>query len=230
MNFTFINLDIKTLLCKAWIMENNWAAEHLQTIRTLMERSALYRRALAPVMFLVGAIGSIFGIAAIVANIDSPLKFVLWWFGAGILAIAGTLLLVRKQALKDAEPFWSAPTKRVVYSLCPSLLVGILCGISAIFSKSEYSLPLSILPPLWIAFYGIALNSAGFFMQRGMKFFGLLFSIFGGALLVFLPLFFGKQTDFKLLNLIMGTFFGAVHLAYGVYLYFTEKSVKKSES
>ena len=31
-------------------MEPNWAAEHLQVIRTLMERSALYRRALAPIM------------------------------------------------------------------------------------------------------------------------------------------------------------------------------------
>jgi hypothetical protein len=28
-------------------MESNWAVEHLQTIRTLMERTALYRRALA---------------------------------------------------------------------------------------------------------------------------------------------------------------------------------------
>ncbi|MDB6016752.1 MAG: hypothetical protein JWR19_1241, partial [Pedosphaera sp.] len=31
-------------------MKSDWAAEHLQTIRTLMERSAIYRRALAPVM------------------------------------------------------------------------------------------------------------------------------------------------------------------------------------
>ncbi len=38
-------------------MDTNQAAEHLQTIRTLMERSAVYRRALAPVMLLVGALG-----------------------------------------------------------------------------------------------------------------------------------------------------------------------------
>ncbi len=38
-------------------MDNNWAAQHLQTIRTLMERSALYRRALAPIFTFVGAIG-----------------------------------------------------------------------------------------------------------------------------------------------------------------------------
>ena len=39
-------------------METNWAAEHLQVIRTLMERSALYRRALAPVMLVSGVLGT----------------------------------------------------------------------------------------------------------------------------------------------------------------------------
>ena len=44
-------------------MESNWAAENLQTIRTLMERSAVYRRALAPVMTYVGVVGIIGGVA-----------------------------------------------------------------------------------------------------------------------------------------------------------------------
>jgi len=38
-------------------MNPNWAEENLQTIRTLMERSAVYRRALAPIMILAGVIG-----------------------------------------------------------------------------------------------------------------------------------------------------------------------------
>ena len=38
-------------------METKWAVDNLQTIRTLMERSALYRRALAPIMILAGTIG-----------------------------------------------------------------------------------------------------------------------------------------------------------------------------
>src|ERR1700690_4243469 len=44
------------LLCGAKYMgmETNWAAEQLQTIRTLMERSAVYRRALGPVMLFAG--------------------------------------------------------------------------------------------------------------------------------------------------------------------------------
>ncbi len=38
-------------------MEPKWAEENLQTIRTLMERSAVYRRALAPIMLFAGLLG-----------------------------------------------------------------------------------------------------------------------------------------------------------------------------
>ena len=42
-------------------MKPKWAEENLQTIRTLMERSAVYRRALAPIMLFAGALGVIGG-------------------------------------------------------------------------------------------------------------------------------------------------------------------------
>ena len=47
-------------------MDTSWAAENLQTIRTLMERSALYRRALAPIMTyngVVGCVAAVIGLA-----------------------------------------------------------------------------------------------------------------------------------------------------------------------
>ena len=36
-------------------MNTNWAEENLKAIRTLMERSAVYRRALGPIMLMAGA-------------------------------------------------------------------------------------------------------------------------------------------------------------------------------
>ena len=44
-------------------MNPKWAEENLHTIRTLMERSALYRRALAPVMLVCGIAGLAGGVA-----------------------------------------------------------------------------------------------------------------------------------------------------------------------
>lgn len=202
-------------------MEDNWAAEHLQTIRTLMERVALYRRALSPVMFLTGIIGLIFSLCGVSFNISSPLKFVIWWLFAGLLAFIGTLLITRKQALKEQEPFWSGPTKRVINSLIPPLYAGVSLGVCGAVNQNlinPYTLPL-----MWIIFYGVALFSAGFFMQRGMKLFGALFVLTGGILIILFSLA-NIKPDYKLAHYLMGLFFGAIHIAYGIYLRFTEKS------
>src|SRR5512146_286259 len=109
-------------------MESNWAAEHLQVIRTLMERAALYRRALAPVMIYNGVLGLAgggrgwgFGISAVQASMG-------YGAGVGVVALAGSFLLVRRQALKEAEPFWSPPTRRVAQALLPALFVGSVAG------------------------------------------------------------------------------------------------------
>jgi len=91
-------------------METNWAAEHIQVIRTLMERSAVYRRALAPIMTYNGAVGSAAAVLGCLLKIESPRAFILYWAAVGGVAVAGSFLLVRRQALRESEPFWSPPT------------------------------------------------------------------------------------------------------------------------
>jgi hypothetical protein len=58
-------------------MDPKWAADNLQTIRTLMERSAVYRRALAPVMIFIGIIGLGGSAAGWRGGFESPRAFVL---------------------------------------------------------------------------------------------------------------------------------------------------------
>ena len=38
--------------------------------------------------------------------------------------LAGSLVLVRRQALKESEPFWSPPTRRVTQAMLPPLVAG----------------------------------------------------------------------------------------------------------
>ena len=57
-------------------------------------------------------------------------------------------------------------------------------------------------------------------MPRGIKVFGWVF-IAGNCALLCLTAF--TQIEFPNVNWIMGFFFGVLHLAYGVYLYLTEK-------
>jgi hypothetical protein len=69
--------------------------------------------------------------------------------------------------------------------------------------------------------YGSALHAAGFFMPRGMKLFGWIFVVLGCLLALKTGL--GGATKSMLQgHCIMGGSFGGLHLAYGVYLHFTE--------
>jgi len=98
-------------------MESDWAAENLRVIRTLMERSAIYRRALAPMMLLAGSAGTVAATAGWLAGIEAPRAFSGYWLGVAVLTIAGCFLLLRRQALRDGEPLWSPPTRRVLQAL-----------------------------------------------------------------------------------------------------------------
>src|SRR5438309_2986135 len=166
-------------------MEANWAAEHLQTIRTLMERSALYRRALAPIMIFNGAVGTAAAIVGYSLGIDAPRSFILFWAGVGVLALAGSFLLVRRQALKESEPFWSPPTRRVTQAMMPPLVAGLILSVATwveLGSMPENLASVSALlwlPLCWVILYGCAFHAAGFFMPRGMRIFGWAF-ILGG--------------------------------------------------
>lgn len=208
-------------------MQTNWAAEHLQVIRTLMERSALYRRALAPIMTFTGIVGMAAALAGYLLHIDSSRMFILYWLGVGGVAVAGSFFLVRRQAVKESEPFWSPPTRRVTQAALPPLFAGLLLSVVLLFFTGDDSLPMTRviaqlwLPLGWIILYGCALHAAGFFMSGGMKIFGWAFVIGGCCIFALgIPDWPSRRV---MSHGIMGFFFGALHLAYGVYLYFTEK-------
>jgi hypothetical protein len=202
-------------------MNPNRAEENLQTIRTLMERSALYRRALAPIMLLAGIIGVLASAASLFAQIESPKVFAAFWFAVAIVVIALALLLARRQALKDHESFWSPPTKRVAQALMPPLLSGMFLSSGLTFGGADGSADFPMVV-LWLFFYGCALHSAGFFMTSGIRLFGWIF-ITGAIVLLILQLIIKASARPDFAGIIMGGFFGSLHLAYGIYLYFTEK-------
>jgi hypothetical protein len=194
-----------------------------------MERSALYRRALAPIMTYSGALGTGAAIVGWAVRIDAPRPFILYWAGVAAVALAGSFLLVRRQALRESEPFWSPPTRRVTQALLPGLVAGFIAG-AVVFAISPSApqdpgsqvrvLGLLWLPLCWVVLYGCALHAAGFFMPRGIRLFAWALVLGGcGAFALGIP----DWPSRVCAHGIMGLFFGLAHLAYGVYLYFTEK-------
>jgi hypothetical protein len=201
-------------------MESNWAAEHLQVIRTLMERSALYRRALAPIMIFAGLAGVIAAGVGCGAHIASGRGFVLYWLAVAAVTLAGVSLLVRRQALKGGEPFWSLPTRRVTQAAALPLAAGLVFSLVLVLLDIGHMRWLFIFPNL--LFYACALHAAGFFMSRGIRLFAWGLMALGGLALLVIPQFHSEPSP-VLDHVVMGCFFGLLHLAYGIYLYFTER-------
>ena len=184
-----------------------------------MERSALYRRALAPIMLFAGLLGVLAAGGGIVFHLDSTRAFGGLWLGTALVAVAGAFLIARRQALKDKENFWSPPTRRVAQALSLPLTAGMLLGW--LFTNDDGASVFELVF-LWALFYGCALHAAGFFMPRGIRLFGWIYI---GCAFGSLPISVAiMRTDFVLSpHWLMGFFFGVLHLAYGAYLYLTEK-------
>jgi hypothetical protein len=216
-------------------MEPNRAAEHLEVIRTLMERSAVYRRALAPVMTVAGILGTLAAFAGWFLHFETPIIFTSYWLAVGALTAVSAFLLVRQQALKQKEEFLTPPTRRVVHAMLPALFVGLVLGLvivgfemkqkgGAAVNPSAAGDDLTGLPLIWIALYGCALQAAGFFTPRGLRVFGWAFVLGGCGTFVFW-VFVGFHTvrPQQTGHVLMGLFFGVLHLAYGAYLSASER-------
>ncbi len=201
-------------------MEQNFAAEHLQVIRTLMERSALYRRALAPIMLFVGSVGVLTAIAGSTLGIDTPRGFYAWWLCAAVVAVAGAFVIVRRQALRDREPFWSPPTWRIAHAILTPLTAGLLLSLALLVFAPGSRPRLFVLADA--LFYGCAVNAASFFMPRGMKLFGWLIVGLAGLGLFTLPWSGPDPFSIRLDHALMGGVFGVLHLVYAFYLYAAE--------
>jgi cytochrome c biogenesis protein CcdA len=201
---------------------SDWAAENLQVIRTLMERSTVYRRALAPIMLVAGLLGLGAAIVTCFVKLETNREFSLYWLSVGVLATLASLLLVRRQALKEAEEFWSLPTRRVGQAVLPAFLAGLLAGI--LYVISPVSLPESawLLAIAWLVLYGCGMHAAGFFVKRGIKLVGWIF-VLGGVAAAYLLQFRPQLQTTETAHYLMGIFFGLLHLGCAIYLYVSEK-------
>jgi hypothetical protein len=205
-------------------MEAKWAEDNLQTIRSLMERSALYRRAMGPVTLFTGVAGIVAAVAGFCARINSVSGLSIYWMAVSIVVILGDLWLVRRQAIKAGEEFWSPPMRRVAQAMMPALLIGAVLGIMvlpAFFKKGDENYFISPLIAMWTCLFGIALHAAGFFMMRGIRLFAFLFILTGIALLTIFAIN-PEWLDSISPHLKMGVVFGGFHLVYGIYLTLTE--------
>ena len=197
-------------------MSANWAEENLQTIRTLMERASVYRRALAPVSMAAGGMGLIAAGVAEVTGWTTDSHFAFYWLAVAFLTGAAALGLVRRQARRPVRNFghrrpggWRGP----VADVYGGIRLGVLEVMTPVASRDSIRLV-----ALWMILYGGALHSAGFFMRRGLKLLGCAY-VLGGLGILALKLFM-TSVDWTTVepHWLMAAAFGLGNLFYGIYL------------
>ena len=213
-------------------MEPAQAAAQLETIRTLMERASLYRRALAPITLAVGALGVAGGALALGLPLNSLRGFAGVWGGTAVAALIAAFLVARRQSLQAAEPFWTPPTRRIFHALVPALVLGgaLIVLVLARAPDPTAPNPATLLATAWVGIYGLGLNAAGFFMPRGIRWFGIGFTLVAATLILtvdFLPRLNDRIAE---AHWLMTITFGFGHLAYGLYLRATERSLSPVRS
>ena len=198
----------------------NWAEENLKTIRSLMEQARLYRRAMAPLALMVGTLGVVAAGLAQLLGWVGPEYFAGYWLGVAVVSALAALLLIRRQALKSDEAFWSPPTRRVAQAMLPMLAAGLGLGLFELLEHpgSRDSVRLTA---FWLILYGGALHAAGFFMHRGIKLLGWLYVLIGLFLLYFSAGSSPPLINENAVHWLMGLSFGMINLTYGVYLKLT---------
>lgn len=204
-------------------MNDAEAARNLQTIRTLMERAALYRRALGPVMLAAGLMGCGGALAGWLAPLTSGAGFIGLWLGLAAVTISVAFGLVRRQALHAAEPFWTPPTRRIASAMLPPLFSGLVATLPLWRIHADGSALALALPPVWMIGYGLALHAAGFFTLRGVRWLGWAFVFAGALLAAAATLVPGYEPSLRQAHLMMGATFGAGHLVAGGWLTIRER-------
>jgi hypothetical protein len=200
-------------------MNRALADEHLQIIRSLMERSALYRRAVAPPLAVAGVAGILAAAGGLAAGVREPRPFVAWWLSVAVLSAGASLFVASRQAAHAREPFWSTPARRVALTLGPALALGALLGLAALPAGAPAAAVLNAspalvflgLPAIWAGLYGCALFAASYLLPRGLQSLGL--GLVAAAAVLAVDGFPAAVPGWVGGHCVMGLCFGVGHLA-----------------
>jgi len=192
------------------------AAEQLRAIRSLMERSTIYRAISAPAALFAGLLSlAVSGWLWTQRHRQpEPVVFFIIWLGVLVVVSAVNTWLLFRSARQRGEVFVSPGMKHALRALLPPLVAGF--GMSLLLvSEPEHAARdcYADIAAHWILFYGLALLATASFSPRSMQALGAGFFSFG--ILTWLPTarqFFGQQYPAAVIFMAMS--FGMLHIVY----------------
>lgn len=187
--------------------------EKVETIKTVLDRSALYRQSLAPVFFTSGIMGISSAGLALVLKIEHATNIILFWMTVAVVTAALTIVVMIQQAKVSGESFWKGPVQRMAQAAIPPLLVGALGGVYGLVFFPEDTLVSGQIVIGWLALYGLTLNGVSIVLMNHVKYLGYSF-IFCSVIAGFV---FELELERPYLqHVTMGLGFGVLHLLQGL--------------
>lgn len=201
------------------------ALDHLRVIRTLMERSNIYRAVSAPAALIGGLLSLGVAIYGISQNLLSKRfgshEFFFAWLGVLVITTIINLFLLMREAGSKGQPFITDGLRMALRAIVPPMLTGGVLGGCMIWLSHDIALGAIV----WVLCYGLALQATVSFAPRSIIVLARAFLITGQALaiLFFLQIQNGlskwKEDE---ASFTLGLTFGLFHIIYGIAVFFSK--------
>lgn len=152
------------------------AQEHLQYIRTAMERAGSFTAVPGWGGVAMGA--TALGAAAIASRASTPQAWLSIWLAEAVLAFLIGCAAIRIKATRSGTPLFDGSARRFAMTLAPPILAGAIATL-ALARAGDFS----VLPGLWLLLYGAAVVTGGAASVRAVPLLGLSLMALGAAAL-----------------------------------------------
>src|SRR5262249_44199370 len=190
-------------------MDARQAAQTLEVIRTLMERTCQYQLLTARASLVAGSLAGAGALAFLWLDPADPWHFGAVWavvFAGSLLATTAGTGLPRRAS---GERVWSRQARTVLLALTPSLVAALV--LSVFFFARGWHL---WLPGVWMLCYGQGALATSAYAPRPIRWLGVAVLLLGGVTLAL-------GTDWAVWA--MGIVFGLGHLVLGAVLAVQER-------
>lgn len=220
---------------------NQQASENLQIIRSLMERSTIYRAISAPTAFVGGVASILMGLWGenVILNVTAntflhSYSFFLAWGGVFALTVGTHLLQLYRDSLQNGESIFSSRHFHAFKCMFPSILTAgtvtflvILITRTSVDPEQLFIQLTILLTLLWTFFYGMALLSTQTFAPKSIRMLGWTFfisSFLEGILIMLFPYINPNPSQIPFISPshMMALTFGLFHLIYAIAVKVTE--------
>jgi len=190
-------------------MDARQAAQTLEVIRTLMERTCQYQLLTARASLVAGSLAGAGALAFLWLDPAEPWHFGLVWAVVFVGSLTATALGTILRGRTSGEHIWSRQARTVLLALTPSLVAAL--ALTVFFFARGWHL---WLPGVWMLCYAQGALATSAYAPTPIRWLGMAVLLLGGVTLAL-------GTDWSVAA--MGVVFGLGHLVLGAVLLVRER-------